>query len=189
MIEKIVNKTTLVKALIATALFAVMYILINLSPIGVAGLTKITGGANILDLEMFGYSAKKAYSMLEQLGAKGRNFYNYKILPMDFLFLLIYMLFFNCWIAYLLKHIRGKKALYTIFLIPILAMLFDCLENICIIIMLNKYPVFLESLSILSSIFTILKTIFTILSILSIITLLIIFIFKTRKPKMDKTEN
>lgn len=188
MIEKILFKAALSKALIATGLLIVMYILINLSPLGVAGLTKITGGASILDLEMFGYSAEKAYSMLGQLGAEGRNFYNYKILPIDFFFPLTYMSFFVCWIAFFLKQIKGRKILYIIFLIPILAMFFDFSENICILTMLAKYPSFIKSVYMLSGIFTILKTVFTVLSIVSVLILFVIFIVKIRKPKVNKTK-
>ena len=45
----VINKVTWKKAAVFTVLFAVVFMVINYSGIGVAGLLRITGGANILD--------------------------------------------------------------------------------------------------------------------------------------------
>jgi Na+/glutamate symporter len=138
-LDLIIQKATWKKAVIFSLIFVFFYILINPSGIGVAGLLKITGGANILDFE-FGYTHEGAYKILTELGEKGREFYLTRIVPLDFPFPLSYMLFYAVWTALLLKHTALKKwCKYTI-LFSFFAMLFDWIENIGIIIMLTHYP-------------------------------------------------
>jgi hypothetical protein len=126
-------------AILFTVLFLALFTLINFSGIGVAGLLKITNGANILDFE-FGYTYEKAYGMLTALGAEGRTFYLTKILPMDFLFPLTYMLFYVGFMALFIKQTTQKKAYRFLLFIPVLAMFCDWTENIGIIALLKGYP-------------------------------------------------
>jgi len=113
--------------------------LINYTGIGVTGLLQITNGANILDFE-FGYTASKAYDLLTALGNDGRSFYIMKILPLDFPFPFTYMLCYAGWIALMGKYTIPKSALKIHLAAPVLAMLFDWIENIGILAMLKNYP-------------------------------------------------
>jgi hypothetical protein len=153
-IDLILEKATWKKGIIFSIIFAFFYTLINFTGIGVSGLLKITGGPNILDFE-FGYTHEDAYRILAELGEGGRRFYLTKIVPIDFPFPLSYMLFYAVWTALLLKRILcyrkvrcqgchlppefSKWYKYTL-LLPFFAMLFDWIENIGIITLLNKYP-------------------------------------------------
>jgi len=180
-LETVIQKASWKKAVLFSALFAASYVLINYSGIGVAGLLKITGGANILDFE-FGYSYEKAYNMLTALGVEGRTFYLTKILPMDYPFPLTYMLFYIGFIALLIKHTAKNKPYRFLLFIPVLAMLFDWIENIGLITMLSSYPNLLEWAVPVASIFGMLKTIFMVGSIMIIGVLLVMFVYsKIRK--------
>jgi len=137
--DNLISKATLKKAIIFTAIFAAMYALINASGVGVAGLLKITGGANILDFEV-GYTYEQAKGLLTALGAEGRSFYLTRILPLDFLFPFSYMLFYTGWIALFLKYITVREWMKFALVLPGLNMLFDWIENIGIIAMLRSYP-------------------------------------------------
>ena len=138
LITAIIQKSSWKKAVLFTVLFTTFYILINYSSIGVAGLLKITDGANVLDLE-FGYTYERAYDMLTALGPEGRAFY-LKMIPLDFPVPFTYMLFFAGFIALFSKPL--KRSLQHLISIPVLAMLFDWTENIGIIAMLNSYPIY-----------------------------------------------
>ena len=174
--------------MIATVFFVLMFGLINYSGIGVAGLLKITGGANILDFE-FGYSTARAYSVFESLGNEGRAFYLARILPLDFVFPLSYMAFYFAWIALLQRHVFGhQKMVSSLLLIPIFAMLFDWAENLGVLMMLHRYPTVLGGVCAVSSAMTILKFVGTMLSIGTIAALLIMVLMKRMRRNRVQTE-
>ena len=182
-LDIIIKKSSWKTAILFAVLFAVSFALINFSGIGVAGLLKITNGANILDFE-FGYTYEKAYDMLTALGAEGRIFYLTKILPMDFLFPLTYMLFYAGFMALFIKRATQKKAYRVLLFIPVLAMLFDWIENIGIIALLKSYPNLPELAVLTASISGMLKFIFTVGSIGITGTLFILSVcLKFRKNK------
>lgn len=175
----IVQKATWKKAALFTMLFAVFYIVINYSGIGAAGLLNITGGANILDFE-FGYNQVEAYQMLTALGTDGRSFYLTKILPLDFPFPFVYSLCFAGWIALLIKRTTNRDYNKFLLLLPVFTMLFDWIENVGVISMLNSYPNLSGWAVSLASVAGMLKTVFTIGNIVVIGLLFIIFLIKRR---------
>lgn len=183
-LTKLAEKISFGKVMLATLAFVIMYYIINYSSVGVSALLKITGGANILDFEL-GYSAQKAYNMLTQLGADGRTFYISRIIPLDFPFPAAYMAFYFAWIAFLLKRIDSNRPLLNLFLLfPVLAMLFDWIENVFIIIMLKQYPSAVQAVYTVGSCVTILKFIFSYASLFVIAVLLVAVIIKMAKtPK------
>ena len=178
-------KATWKKAALFTLIFLFFYVVANFSNIGVAGLLKITGGANILDFE-FGFSQDEAYRMLEALGPEGRAFYLTKILPVDFPFPFSYMLFFSGWIALILKHIVINDKYKYILLIPVIAMAADWAENAGIIAMLCNYPNISATAASLSSIAGMVKTVFTVGSFAAIGLLFIIMVIMKIASKKNK---
>lgn len=175
-----IEKMTWKKALLFTGVFVALYILINYTAIGVAGLLQITNGANILDFE-FGYSTAEAYDLLTALGEQGRSFYLTRIIPIDFPFPFTYMLFYAGWIALLVKNtVPNSKAKYFL-IVPILAMLFDWIENIGIIAMLRNYPSLPVWAVTTSSVSGMLKTIFTVSSIAIIAILFVVFMIRKKR--------
>jgi len=182
LLNTIIQKATWKKAVVFTLLFAFFYALINYSGVGVAGLLRITGGANILDFE-FGYTYEQAYDMLFALGVEGRAFYQTRILPLDFPFPFAYMLFFTCFIALLMKHTTPSKLFGYLLFVPVLAMLCDWIENVGILAMLINYPVLHNWAVTLASIMGMLKTIFMIGSITIIAGLFITFAYQKLRRK------
>ena len=182
LLNTIIQKASWKKAIIFTLLFVVFLAVINYSAIGVAGLLRITGGANILDFE-FGYTHEEATNMLTALGAEERAFYLTRIVPLDYPFPFTYMLFYAGFISLLIKHTKQKEQLGYLLFVPVLAMLCDWMENIGIIAMLNSYPNVPEWSVSLASIMGMLKTIFTIGSLAIIVGLLILFAYVRLRRK------
>ncbi|MCL1981939.1 MAG: class I SAM-dependent methyltransferase, partial [Clostridiales bacterium] len=124
---------------------------------------------------------EEAFHMLTALGAGGRSFYLTKILPLDFPFPFAYMLFYAGWIALLLKHIASRDWQKYLLIIPVLAMLYDWMENLGIIILLNTYPNLPAWAVLLASVAGILKLIFIVVSIAVICLLFIAFLVKKQR--------
>lgn len=178
--NNIIKRMTWKKALCFTGIFAVFYVLINHTAVGVAGLLQITNGANILDFE-FGYSAFEAHNMLTALGEQGRSFYLTRIIPIDFPFPFAYMLCYAGWIAFLIKNtVPNSKANYLL-AIPVLTMLCDWIENIGIIAMLRNYPSLPSWAVTTASVSGILKTIFNVSIIAIILILAVIFVIRRKR--------
>jgi len=177
----IIQKSSWKKAVLFSAIFVIFYVVINFSDIGVAGLLKITGGANILDFAI-GYTKLEAYQMLSALGTEGMSFYITKILPMDFVFPISYTLFYIGWIAVLIKNSTLKSQFNYLILVPIFGMVFDWLENIGIIVLINTYPNLSSWAVFLASNAGILKAIFSAgIPVIIIILVIVLFIQKQRK--------
>ena len=183
--KTVIEKVTLKKTLLFTAAFAVLYVLINFTSFGMVGLLRITNGASILDSE-FGYSTAKAYDMLTALGEDGRNFYLFHILPLDAPFPLAGMLCFVGWIALLVKKVAPSSVARFTILIPLFSLLFDWIENLGAIIMLNTYPSIPELVVYIASVSGMLKMTFFLGNFAVIVVLLVAFIFKKAKNKCEK---
>jgi hypothetical protein len=180
----IIQKASFKKAILFTLLFAALFVIINFTGIGVAGLLEITDGANILDFE-FGYDSDKAYEMLTALGDEGRTFYLTKIMPIDFPFPFAYMLFYAGWMALFMKLVLSKMIYKYLLLLPVLAMLSDWIENIGIIAMLRNYPDLPDWAVYAASVSGILKTCFTVGSIAVIGVLFILIILKFVRKQVN----
>jgi len=177
LLDCIVQKVIWKIALLFAFLFGVFYLLINFSGFGVAGLLEVTGGASILDFE-FGFTYEKALAMLGALGADGRSFYLTKIIPLDFLFPLSYMLCYSSLIALLLKYTSLRKPGIYLLMFPVLGMLCDWTENIGIIVMLNSYPNLHEWVVSLTSTAGIIKAVLSVGNLLIIAMLLLLALRK-----------
>ncbi|MGB5965584.1 MAG: hypothetical protein WBF77_04785 [Sulfurimonadaceae bacterium] len=119
-------------------------------------------GKALFDLSPAGYTYEYAIALLEALGAEGRHLYLTLQLPMDFL----YPGLFAITNALLLTWLFGKgyaadSKIFYFALTPMIAGLFDYLENISIVQMLKSYPDLPHSLVNTASTFTILKSGFT----------------------------
>jgi hypothetical protein len=176
---------TLRTAIVSFILFMCMLFLINGSPFGLAKLVEITGGQSILDMEMMkGYSVERAYEILGALGENGRAFNMKYIVPLDFPFPLTYGLFYFITLTLIMKNIqKNAKRPWLIGTVGLFAALFDWLENIMIVILLQNYPERLEGIAKMASIFTQLKSLFITASMLLIIIGLVVVIIKKFSSK------
>ncbi|HYE83711.1 MAG TPA: hypothetical protein VEG39_16300, partial [Clostridia bacterium] len=176
--------------IISFALFMCVNFLINGSPYGLTRLVEITGGQSILDMEMLkGYSVERAYEILEALGEEGRTFNMRYIVPLDFPFPLSYGLFYFVTLTLIMQSIRKNMGRpWLIGIVGLVAALFDWLENIMIIRLLQNYPTRLEGVAKLASVFTQLKSLFVMGSMLIIVVGLVVVIIKKLTGKHQLTQ-
>lgn len=176
LLQSFVSKSTFVKVIISLAILLVVNFFINGKLIGLGKLKEITNGVGILDME-FGYSVDKAYGILDALGSQGRAFY-LRMIPMDFVFPLSYMLFYLAAISYLLRlsNLQGRLLNYAL-VIPVLTAAFDFIENTAIIRLLRHYPVRLINTAKIANVLTMTKIVFIYMSMGTIALLLIATLF------------
>lgn len=159
---------------------------INSNIIGMGKLYEITDGVGILDMK-FSYTADEAYSLFDALGADGRSFCLTRISPLDMIYPAAYTMFFIALLAFIIKKIFPKNnKMMVLSLIPIVGGLFDYLENIMVIIMLNNYPTLLTGIVHTANVFTIIKwTSFPVTISLIVIGLVILLIRRNKKQPLD----
>lgn len=116
----------------------------------------------LFDMSPSGYSYKQAVHLLESLGEEGRNLYLTVQLPLDFIYPGLFAISYALLLTWLFKKIvTHNSTLFLLVFIPILAGLFDYMENLSIIAMLNGFPDISEGLVKIASVFTIAKSGFT----------------------------
>lgn len=147
-------------------------------------IAQYSNGKEILDLLPTGYSADYVRELFEILGSSGREVYLFKQIPLDMIYPALFAITYSLLLALILRNIFPKEnKIQYLSLVPILAGVFDYLENIGIIIMLSIYPSFIVWLANLTSIFTVLKSIITALVFFLLIVGVIIIIKKRAKSQ------
>jgi len=98
-------------------------------------------GMKLFDLMPGGYGHGDAMRLLAALGEGGRDAYLTMQLPLDFIYPLLFALSSCLLLAWLLKRRHAADSpVFWLCLVPVAAGLFDYLENIQIIMMLQDYP-------------------------------------------------
>ncbi|MBT8361441.1 MAG: hypothetical protein KJO32_10830, partial [Deltaproteobacteria bacterium] len=116
----------------------------------------------IFDLSPSGYSFGYASELLDNLGNEGRNKYLHSQLPLDFIYPGLFAVTYSLLLVWLYrKHFNINSKVYYLGFVPILAGVFDYLENIFIIKMINSFPDLQMNTVKIASTFTILKSSFT----------------------------
>jgi hypothetical protein len=129
------------------------------------------GGLDIFDLRMFvGYDLTYANRLIESLSTSGLNYYQYVLLPLDYLYPLLLSIFFFLFF----KKVTGS---WLIGLLGFLSMLFDFVENTLILVMLRSNSLN-EQLVNTASTFTILKGYSYLINYLLFIVLFIVFVLR-----------
>lgn len=145
---KMVNGVTVKKSLVATAFFIVMLWLIDYSPIGVAGLLKVSGGVSILDFETR-YSADFAYDWLTRMSDAGRDFHLTKVMPLDIIYPPSLALFMFMWSSLLAKKAtRDNSVCRCLPVLSFVYLLLDWIENVGITSMLIRFPERLDTIAV-----------------------------------------
>lgn len=134
-----INKITKTKVGLFTLSSILFFYIINGSSIGIAGLLEVTNGHGILDFE-FGYSIETAYKILTNLGEEGREIYLERVIPLDLILPITYMLMLATWILFLLRHAYLSAKYQGLLIVPVSAMVFDWVENLSVVILLRSYP-------------------------------------------------
>ena len=105
---------------------------------------------------LFGYDPAKIQQMVAAYGAEGRAIYAQGELTADLAYPLIYTFLF-CLILSLLFRSRPYAPFQLVNIMPVGILLFDLLENCCIVYLLKTYPTASDTVASLCSIFTNLK--------------------------------
>jgi len=116
----------------------------------------------IFDLSPSGYSLNYANELLNMLGTEGRNLYLSTQLPIDFIYPGLFSITYSLMLIWLFsKTFNASSKIYYFSLVPFLAGIFDYVENIFIIKMINSFPDLQVTTVKIASIFTVLKSSFT----------------------------
>jgi hypothetical protein len=139
-------------------------------------LMEFSGGKKILDMMPTGYNPEYVNSLLDALGPDGRNVYLFYQIPLDMVFPGLNAITFCLIFGYFFQKL-GKidGILFYICYLPLFAGLFDYMENIGIITMLNSYPNNPDILSTVTNLFSILKSSITTNYSLTLFLVLIVF--------------
>ncbi len=110
-------------------------------------------GLEILDLQLWGYTPEYIHTLFAALGSEGRSFYLTTQLPIDIVYPFLFGISNSALLLYLFKKLEFKQYRFVCFL-PLIAALFDYLENMSIAHMLFYYPDFSDAFAIFANIFT-----------------------------------
>ena len=128
------------------------------------------------------YSVEDLYSIIGGYSREVRLAYIYQRFTFDLIWPLVYGLFIVVTTAYLLIKIKLKR-LNSLIYFPFAAVAFDFLENISVSILMFIYPIRINVLALLASLFTTLKWITLSYSFIQIIILLVILLIIKIKKK------
>lgn len=138
------------------ALFIIITGAMDRGPISSAALKELSGGQGMLDMNYFGYSWQLVYGMLDTIGLAGRQIYA-KLLGLDFIFAIVFMLFQSLMLTALLKRAQVQGTLRLLNLLPFLRSGLDFIENGFILTIILNYPLQMPLAVELSSAVTVLK--------------------------------
>ena len=144
----------------------------------------------IFDLSPSGYSYDYAINLLSTLGNDGREEYLNTQLPLDFIYPALFSISSFLLLAWLFskRNDKGSRIFYFCF-VPIIAGIFDYLENIQIVLMILNYPDITRAQVILSSAFTIAKSGLTSLFFLILFFAIIRLWVGSKSTKAQSYEN
>ncbi len=165
------KKVTFFRIIVFTICFAALFFM-EFFKIGDAGFKEYSGGVGTPDMQ-FGYRPEWLFDNINTLGSEGRLFY-LRFLLFDFIFIIS----FAFTQAEIIKIIMGKVLLsgkwrYAISL-SYLRGIFDAVENILLLIILNSYPTHLNGIATIAGISTKLKFISLALWIVSTLVVFIV---------------
>ncbi len=140
-------------------------------------------GTKAFDLQSFGYSFTEAEAILVNLNSQTTDLYVFpQLTALDLLYPFLLALFLSSLTFRLFKTTESNNRFeLLLLLIPFIAMTFDYLENICILLMITKSIVLSEMFVLISSSFTILKGLFTTIAWATILVYSIKWINSNRK--------
>jgi hypothetical protein len=144
----------------------------------------------LFDLSPSGYSYQHAMSLLEELGNEGRQIYLSRQLPLDFIYPGLFAISYTLLLIWLFsKSVKDTSNIFYLAFIPALGGLFDYLENIYIIRMINSFPYISPGLVQVASFFTLLKSIFATVFFLLLFAGFAAFVFTKTKTKPVSVNN
>jgi len=129
-----------------------------------------SGGTGPIDLQIF-YTPEKVYGMIASYGEEVRASYRTFEMTVDFIYPIVYTLFFSLFITWLFQRgFASNSGMQKLNVMPFGAWLFDLLENLGIVSMLSAFPSTPSALAWAAAIFTLVKWLFAGASIVLMLT-------------------
>lgn len=134
----------------------------------------------LLDIMPTGYDFNYVTILMASLGPSGRSAYLHQQIPLDMIYPLLFAVTYFLLLAVILKEVvKAQSGFYYLCFIPVLAGIFDYLENFGIISILKSYPNISNLLVQTTNFFTLAKSYST--TVYFIILLIPIFVFLVNK--------
>jgi hypothetical protein len=125
------------------------------------------------------YTTEEVKTLFTALGVEGRNLYSFITGKIDMVYPVIYGLMLTLILAYLIRKLSARYSPLLLFaLLPLAGMVFDYLENIQILRLLDTYPEFSDQMVATGQTLTRTKHGFLFLSITLILLLAIVYATK-----------
>lgn len=117
----------------------------------------------LFDMSPGGYSPTYAQELLRAIGPTGRETYLTQQLPIDFIYPGLFAVTYTLMLFWIFKKSCNETSkVFLLAFVPAAAGLFDYLENLCIISIIQSFPDLNPKLVHISSLFSITKSVFTI---------------------------
>lgn len=131
----------------------------------------------------FFYTRETLYDIAESYGEEGRAFYIEQRFTFDLIWPLVYGIFLSVTITTLYLYIKPSHIHQKIFFLPIIAVLFDYIENIFASIVMYRYPKETIIIDVLAGPITSIKWITLSLSFILLCYFIFLWIYKITKHK------
>jgi hypothetical protein len=162
------------KVLILFAIANIVYVFMLF--ITIPKVMSFSGGMKLPDMLPTGYNADYVNALLSELGEKGRNAYLFKQIPVDMVYPFLFGVSWCLVLSWFLNKLRKLNgSLIYLCLLPLFAGLFDYLENIGMIVILNRYPDNPDFLTQATNVFTILKSLLSTFYFITLIAVVVAF--------------
>ncbi len=153
-------------------------------PLSVPYMQRIAGD-KYLDMQNY-YNADDAYLLLQDFGEEGRKTQLLLLPTIDLFLPFILSLFGMVAITYLFRRMDGSNFINgKLAYIPMLAWLFDYMENFFIFLTVVNYPERLNSVAQIAGILTLTKTIFYQLTLVTLVVG-VFYIIRTKRLNMKR---
>jgi hypothetical protein len=157
---------------LATLILFILFIILVL-PSQASQAEVESGGAESPDLSLY-YTADQLYQLAESYGESGRAAYVRARFTFDLIWPLVYMVFLSTAISWVFQRAFPlENPLQRANLLPVLAAIFDYLENVSTSLVMARFPELTPILDVLAGVFTSLKW----LSLTSSFLILVIGLF------------
>lgn len=135
------------------------------------------------------YSNSDLYNMAESYGEAGRSAYIKLRWTFDLVWPFVYTLFFLLWTLKLSEYIPSKRGTGYLFIVPLVAMVLDFMENLGATIVMARYPLTSGLIATLTPLMTLTKWTTILASSLILIVLIIALIIDKLKRSNFNTIN
>ena len=139
-------------------------------------LNRLANGLDIIDVLPF-YDGEYVVRLLEYLESEGRHYYLYRQIPLDMLYPLLYAFTYGKILKHFIDKLDFKRIRWVIFL-PVVAAVFDYLENIGIGVSLYRFPSLSDTILSALPFFSLLKNFFVVLYLLAFFGLGIVVLLR-----------